>query len=89
MGELRIKAFKEENDVFIEVTDNGKGMPDDQIEKLNKAISDFETDMGYGVRNVNRRIKILFGHEYGLHYERNESGGITVKIRLPYRKAMR
>lgn len=86
-GELRITARRKANDVFIDVSDNGGGMTEEQIEKLNQSISDYDTDMGYGVKNVNRRIKILFGHEYGLFYRRNQHRGVTVTIRLPYHKA--
>lgn len=85
-GELRINARRKANDVYIDVSDNGGGMTEEQIEKLNQSISDLGTDMGYGIKNVNRRIKILFGHEYGLYYRKNERGGITVTIHLPYRK---
>lgn len=88
-GQLWITARKDGNDVYIEVADDGEGMAEEQIEKLNRSISDFEADMGYGVRNVNRRIKIMFGNEYGLHYKKNEHGGITVTVHLPYRNADR
>ena len=39
---------------------------------------------GYGVRNVNKRIELLFGEGYGLNYQKNDSGGVTVVIHLPY-----
>ena len=82
-GELRITVRKKEEDVFIIVADNGTGMNEDQILKMNNSISEYDKDFGYGIRNVNRRIEILFGKEYGLHYEKNEMGGVTVTIRLP------
>ena len=42
------------------------------------------SDLGYGVRNVNKRIELLYGAGYGLHYLRNSFGGVTVEIRIPY-----
>lgn len=82
-GELKIAVYRKKDDVFIVVTDNGTGMNEDQINKMNNSISEYNKDFGYGIRNVNRRIEILFGKEYGLHYDKNEMGGVTVTIRLP------
>lgn len=85
-GNLRITVRSRADGVFIDVSDNGSGMTEEQIKKLNDSISECRTDIGYGVINVNRRIKILFGREYGLHYRKNEHGGVTVTIHLPNRK---
>lgn len=82
-GKLIINIYKEGDDVFIVVADNGTGMSEEQIIKMNNSISEYDKDFGYGIRNVNRRIEILFGKEYGLHYKKNEMGGVTVTIRLP------
>lgn len=82
-GALRITARKMDSDMFIVVEDNGTGMTEEQISKMNNSISEYDKDFGYGIRNVNKRIEILFGKEYGLHYSKNESGGVTVTIRLP------
>lgn len=82
-GELRITVQKKEEDIFIVVADNGTGMTEDQIRKMNNSISEYDKDFGYGIRNVNKRIEILFGKEYGLHYEKNELGGVTVIVHLP------
>lgn len=82
-GELLIIIRKKNNDVYIVVSDNGTGMTEEQIIKMNNSLSEYDKDFGYGVRNVNKRIEILFGKEYGLHYEKNEWGGVTVIIHLP------
>lgn len=82
-GELRITAYRKEEDIFIIVADNGTGMKEEQIERMNNSISEYDNEFGYGIRNVNRRIEILFGKGYGLHYDKNEMGGVTVTIRLP------
>jgi two-component system sensor histidine kinase YesM len=85
-GEIKISVHRKRDDVFIVVADNGTGMSEDQIRKMNNSISEYNKDFGYGIRNVNRRIEILFGKEYGLHYDKNEMGGVTVNIRLPARE---
>lgn len=82
-GKLKIMVQKKSGEVFITVIDNGTGMTEEQIREMNNSISEYDKDFGYGVRNVNRRIQILFGKEYGLHYEENEFNGVTVTIHLP------
>jgi len=82
-GEIKISVHRKKDDVFIIVADNGTGMSEDQIKKMNDSISEYNEDFGYGIRNVNRRIEILFGKEYGLRYKKNEMGGVTVTIHLP------
>ena len=42
-----------------------------------------EYDHGYGIFNVNDRIRLSYGPEFGLRYEINTSGGITVTLRFP------
>ena len=82
-GRIKISAFKKDKEVYVVVADNGTGMTDDEIEKMNCSIQKTDTEIGYGIRNVNRRLVLLFGNQYGLRYSRNELGGITVTIHLP------
>ena len=63
--------------------DNGQGMSPEDVEEMNRSISEYDENFGYGVRNVNKRIELLFGEQYGLYYQINDEGGITVDIRLP------
>lgn len=69
--------------IHLKVADNGQGMDQKEIDEMNRSISEYDENFGYGVRNVNKRIELLFGKQYGLHYEINSMGGITVTIRLP------
>lgn len=87
-GKLWIRVEKKGDEIFITVSDNGTGMTEEAIQDMNNSISEYDKDFGYGIRNVNKRIEILFGKEYGLHYERNELGGVTVIIHLPCRFVM-
>ena len=36
----------------------------------------------FGLKNLNQRLKLFYGPYYGLHIERNDSGGITVTIKI-------
>jgi two-component system sensor histidine kinase YesM len=82
-GKIFVNANEEGNKLRITVTDNGLGMEQEQIDEINNSISIFDEKIGYGLRNVHKRIEILFGNGYGLYYRKNEYGGITVDILLP------
>ena len=88
-GRININASKRDEDVYIEISDNGTGMSEGQIEKMNCSISEYDKDFGYGIRNVNRRIELMFGKEYGLHYQQNAWDGVTVIIHLPSNQVQR
>ena len=83
-GSLFLKVRKRSSDVLITLADTGTGMSQQQIDEMNQHLSEYDDSFGYGVRNVNKRIELLYGEEFGLYYLRNESGGVTVEIRLPY-----
>lgn len=82
-GTVRVEAERNEGNVLLRVIDSGKGMSKEQMEEMNNSISNYDEEFGYGVRNVNRRIELTFGNEYGLYYRINEKGGVTVEILLP------
>ena len=83
-GTVFIKVKRKANDVLITLADTGTGMTQEEIDRMNEQLSQYEESFGYGVRNVNKRIQLLYGEEYGLYYLKNETGGVTVEIRLPY-----
>ncbi len=83
-GKIRIWVEAENEDVLLKISDTGSGITPEKIEQMNRYLHAVETDFGYGVRNVNRRIELLFGEHYGLEYEENENHGVTVTVRLPY-----
>ena len=85
-GEITIHAFREGDDVLIDVTDNGPGMPEEVVEGLLKpGASKGGTKGGSGIalRNVHRRIQLTFGSEYGLTITSEPDAGTTVRTRLP------
>jgi len=86
-GEIVIRAFREGDDVLIEVADNGPGMPEEVVMQLldpNAPQAAFGTKgSGIGFRNVHRRIQLAFGPAYGLTILSEPDAGTTVRIRLP------
>lgn len=83
-GEIRITGKKKDGVCILSVSDNGIGIPEEEIEDL---LTD-ETRVpkkgsGVGLMNVNNRVQILFGREYGLEIESEWDEGTTVSIRIP------
>ena len=80
-GKVTVIAKREENDIVFSVEDNGAGMTKEQCESiLKKERSD---SSGIGIKNVNDRIKIFFGDEYGIWIESELDVGTTITIRFP------
>lgn len=77
--QLHICGYEEDDDLILEVADSGCGMSEEQM----KNILNSEMGKGYGVRNIQTRIRLVYGEEYGLKYMKNEWGGVTVRLRFP------
>lgn len=83
-GSISLQAVRQGELVKLTLADTGTGMTQKQIDDMNQQLSVYDESFGYGVRNVNKRIELLYGAGYGLHYLRNSFGGVTVEIRIPY-----
>ena len=53
-------------------------MEEAKLQEMNLGISEYNEKLGYGVGNVNKRIELMFGSQYGISYAQNEHEGITV-----------
>ena len=85
-GHISITVSEEAEELRIEVSDDGAGMTQEQCEAINRDLSAGHVTAythGYGLYNVNDRIRLVHGKAYGLHYERNSMGGVSVLVRLP------
>lgn len=84
-GEIQVVGYRKEHDVYIEVRDNGLGMPEETVEALlteNNRVR--KSGSGVGLMNVHNRIRLRFGSPYGLEIESKPDEGTTVRIHLPY-----
>ncbi len=79
-GEIAISGWKEGEKIILQVSDNGLGMTEEQVEALFIENSD---KVGVGVQNVHSRIKIYFGNEYGISVKSELDEGTTIRIELP------
>ena len=79
--EIRICARREEQDIVFSVQDDGPGVDVKEMQKETQ--QDIRTAQhGYGVRNINFRLKLCFGEKYGVTYLESEKG-THVEIKSP------
>jgi len=80
---LTLRAWLEGDRVFIEIEDNGKGMPEEARARLESRGAG--RDAGYGVANVRERLRLFGGPEAGFRVSSREGAGTCVSIALPVR----
>lgn len=84
-GTINITAYIEENCLCICIEDDGEGMDEDTLSSLlNNQQTDTNVIHGYGLSNIDNRLKVFYGTEYGLKLESTLEVGTKVIIRLPY-----
>lgn len=84
-GKITIYAEEKRDHFTIVVEDTGKGMDEERLRQVRKAIRNGtpEKNVVYGLYNVNERIRLNFGEGYGIHLESVLDKGTRVRIRLP------
>ena len=84
-GCIHIYGEKEGDIIRLTVRDDGVGMDEDELEQLRQQIEKpcQETEKGFGLANVNERIHMYFGPEYGMKIQSQKGKGTTVEIVIP------
>lgn len=93
-GEIRIRGYVRNGLVYLEVTDNGMGMTEKEVRAINARLS-IDSDQYFvelaesaqksvGIENVNRRIKLYFGEEYGISIKSRHGCYTRVIMTFPY-----
>lgn len=83
-GEIIVKGKKEKGNIILSVEDNGLGMTQEEVEfVLTDSNRIHKHGSGVGLVNINSRIKILFGKEYGLIVKSEPDEGTRVSICIP------
>ncbi len=81
-GMIRITGWKEADELFLQVSDNGIGIEPERLEKLNKALQSGEK-IGVGIANVKERIRLYYGDAYGLIIQSEYGRGTIVTVNFP------
>ncbi|MDY2700734.1 MAG: histidine kinase, partial [Lachnospiraceae bacterium] len=94
-GEVTITAGKtDDGKLKISVRDTGSGFAPGKKDAIDDMLQRYAsqppklTGNSIGILNVQKRIKLLCGREYGLSYTNNEAGGVTAHILLPLKEDM-
>ncbi len=83
-GEIMVIGRLKDGNVILSVTDNGMGMSEEEVSLiLTDSNRVHKHGSGVGLVNVNNRIQLLFGKEYGLVVESEPDEGTTVSICIP------
>lgn len=78
-GQILLTAAREEETLVFRLRDNGRGMTPEAA----RACLEGQPSSGLGIRNVQQRIRLLFGPQFGLEIQSRPGAGCTVIIRLP------
>jgi two-component system sensor histidine kinase YesM len=84
-GLIVIKGRAVGNDILIEISDDGIGINEKKVLELNEMLEQnyINGDKHIGLRNVNQRIKLIFGESYGIKISSTENKGSIFTITIP------
>ena len=78
---IKVKVYEENETVYFVIEDDGTGMERERLEEVQAAVN--KGNGGYGLKNIDIRIKLQYGSQYGLHLESEKGIGTKVIIRIP------
>lgn len=85
-GKITITGGMENNKIHIKISDNGIGIKEDKLKEINRVLKEGHSSnnkIGYGIFNVNERIKLNYGEEFILSYSSIYGQGTSVDIWHP------
>lgn len=86
-NELKIYIYKHLDDIVVEIIDNGRGIPKEKLDDINRRIRECDySSKSIGMLNVHERIKIKYGEPYGLTVTSEENTGTNMILRFPLRE---
>jgi len=91
-GTIKLKIYKDNNNIILQVVNTGKAMTGEDVERVKNILDGNagSVTMGngkhvsLGIRNVNERIKLIYGEEYGLTILPIDNGETASTITIPY-----
>jgi hypothetical protein len=85
-GYVRVSVRETEEDIIFTVSDTGNGMSPDTVRILRERIDwktiDEQQEQGFGLWNVNQRVKLYYGDAYGITIESVQGKGTDVSVRI-------
>ena len=83
-GEIWLRGERKDGDNYLYVIDNGEGLSPEELAALTARLRESSVTAGrhIGLRNVDQRLKLIFGEEYGLSLSCSVEGGLCVTVRF-------
>lgn len=85
-GYVRVSVRETEEDIIFTVSDTGNGMSPDTVrilrERIDRKTIDEQQEQGFGLWNVNQRVKLYYGDAYGITIESVQEKGTDVSVRI-------
>lgn len=84
-GEIRVTGYKEGDNVILVVEDTGVGMDEETYSRIKEEIMlpSKKREKGFGLANVNERIRMNYGNEYGMKIFSEKNKGTRIEITIP------
>ena len=91
-GTIHLKVFHDESKVYLQVRNTGKKMTEEDIERIHAILEGDESKIpkvpgrhtSIGIQNVNRRVRLVYGEEYGLTIVQDKDCETVSTITVPY-----
>ena len=83
-GKILVSGCEKDEKIFLRVQDNGIGMDEAELLLLRKKLNGEDvSERGFGLGNVNERIRLNYGPEYGLSFESTKTEGTVATVCIP------
>lgn len=83
-GSIAISCERKDDRIVLTVMDDGAGVNEEQLGRLRTGARLKTSGSGYGIRNVQERIKVYYGESYGLQFFSSPGDGMAVEIHIPF-----
>ena len=78
---ITVRVFPEGENICFQVSDDGIGIEPEKLRTLRKELGNYEE--GYGLKNVDNRVKLTYGENYGVEIDSSYGEGTTVRVFIP------
>ncbi|MDD3218155.1 MAG: sensor histidine kinase [Lachnospiraceae bacterium] len=85
-GELRITIDVDEDGLYFEIADDGKGMDEDELGRLMEECRDMSSHSSIGLKNVYRRLQLMYEDESQFKMESKKNCGTTISFHIPTKR---
>lgn len=89
-GSILVKGSRIDDNIVIDVMDDGIGMTEERLKEVRESLydkSEKKYALSFGIRNVNDRLRIHYGKDYGIELFSKKDIGTTVRIVIPYKES--